>query len=153
MGKIVIKQGDISNFEESLVAHQVNCRGVMGRGVAKSLKDKFPPIYEDYKKFCKENKGNLLGSIRVVKLKDKYVAHLFGQDEYGRNGIHTQYDKLEQCFKKLSNFCTENKIDRIAMPYKIGCGFGGGNWDLVRNMIESIISQEVVLYGIDGNGV
>ena len=29
--------------------------------------------------------------------------------------------------------------ETIAMPYKIGCGLGGGNWNVVYGIIEKIL--------------
>lgn len=37
--------GDITKSSTGIIAHQVNCRGLMGAGVAKSIKAAFPNVY------------------------------------------------------------------------------------------------------------
>lgn len=34
----------------TVVCHQVNCKGVMGAGLAKQIREKHPEVYEAYKK-------------------------------------------------------------------------------------------------------
>lgn len=42
-------KGNILNVTEGIIVQQVNCMGVMGAGLAKQIKDKWPNIYNDYK--------------------------------------------------------------------------------------------------------
>lgn len=48
---IKIVNRDIILANEQIIAHQVNCKGVMGSGVAKSIKTAYPEVYNEYKKF------------------------------------------------------------------------------------------------------
>jgi hypothetical protein len=34
------------------------------------------------------------------------------------------------------------------MPYKIGCGLAGGNWEIYKKMLEEC-STKIVLYSIE----
>ena len=36
---ITEKRGDLLNAKENIIAHQVNCKGVMGAGIAKLIKN------------------------------------------------------------------------------------------------------------------
>ena len=50
-----IEQGNIFNLQDiSNFAHGCNCAGAMGKGIALQFKDKFPKMYIEYKKLCKE---------------------------------------------------------------------------------------------------
>ena len=53
---IKIFDGDILNASEYILAHQVNCMGIMGSGIAKQIKDKYPEVFEQYRKFFVNNK-------------------------------------------------------------------------------------------------
>lgn len=144
---ITIINGNIIDAKEQIIAHQVNCKGVMGRGVAKAIKNKYPNVYEEYCKYClsESNSKNLLGSVQYVILpkEKKIIANLFAQDEYGYNKTYTNYDYLEMCFYSLARKCRAP----IAIPYKIGCGLDGGDWDIVYPMIKKIFKdREVILY-------
>ena len=141
----------------SIIAHQVNCQGVMGSGVAAQVKRKYPEAYRAYKDFCDENahyKVGLLGKAQLCTVSYNpdgtpriYVANLFGQLDYGRNKcyVYTDYVALRQCLTALSQFAKQENLI-IAMPYKMGCDRGNGDWDrVVYPMIEEIFAQNTLL--------
>lgn len=41
---------------EIVICHQVNCQGVMGAGLAKQIRIRWPEVYVDYKKLLKTRK-------------------------------------------------------------------------------------------------
>lgn len=47
------KIGDLFESDADIIAHHVNCRGVMGSGVAKPVRFLFTETYHEYKK-CSE---------------------------------------------------------------------------------------------------
>ena len=139
-------KGDIltaNNTEKNvIVCQQVNCKGVMGAGLAKQVKTKFPDLFNRYLLICEQinNKKTGLGpgSVQYYDCGPNYryiVANLFAQDEYGREPekVYTDYKSLEKCFVHISN-CFPNAIIRI--PHKIGCGLGGGDWEVVKEIIK-----------------
>ena len=140
---IKIVNGNVVSAKEQIIAHQVNCKGVMGSGAARAIRGKFPVVYEKYKELCdtmKDNTSELLGCNQYVTVpKDKkIIVNMFAQNGY------TDYDALEMCFMGLAR---KSRMP-IAMPYKIGCGRGGGDWDkVVYPMICNIFKDnDVVLY-------
>ena len=50
---IKIVDGDLLQSNLPLIAHQTNCLGVMGAGIAKSIKNKWSLVYTQYTNFCK----------------------------------------------------------------------------------------------------
>ena len=133
---INIIDGDILNAKERVIVHQVNCQGVMGSGIAKQIREKYPIVYEEYKELYNHHKSNnyrLLGENQIVKVdSDKYVVNIFGQEYYGRDGKkYTNYNALAKGF---SDLLLKTHCD-IAIPYNIGCGYGGGDWDKVFEML------------------
>jgi O-acetyl-ADP-ribose deacetylase (regulator of RNase III) len=143
---------NILNAKEDIICHQVNCYGIMGAGLAKQIKSKYPEVFYEYLKFCSNhwNKDNLLGSSFVAKAKDgKLIANLFGQKNYGTRILQTDYNALEKAFINLKNYALQFDYS-IAIPYKIGCGLAGGDWDIVSKMIESIfINMDVCIYKLN----
>ena len=63
---------DCSVFDvfSNVIAHQVNCQGVMGSGVAKQIRDRYPEVYTQYKAVCEAttDKSKLLGKALIVEL-------------------------------------------------------------------------------------
>lgn len=153
-----IIEKDITIVEFGIIVHQVNCHGVMGSGVAKALRDKWPEIYrsyrEDYEEYIyggdKYNGNNLLGSINVCKIKENlYVVNLFGQQDYRQNHQlskrFTSYGAWEKALPKLRNYIDDNELpDNVYFPYNIGCDRGGGDWRIISAMIEEYFPNAII---------
>jgi len=152
---IKIINGNILNCTEDIVCHQVNCMGVMGAGLAKQIKDKYPIVYkiyktlldwskEEYERGLSKNKYPL-GAVQFVKVNDKIIANIFGQLEYGRDKIYTDYKALEKgLYGILETVTLDNsnyKGCSIAIPYGIGCGLAGGSWDVVYKIIKKVFND------------
>ena len=137
-----IIEGNILNAKENIIAHQTNCKGVMGSGVAKYIRDKYPEVYQEYKKHCGiKDKKTLLGTVQFCKADDgKIIANLFGQYSFGIYKKQTDYDALRKSLEQLYLYAKENNLT-IAFPYKIGCGNGGGKWEIVEKMISDIFKD------------
>ncbi len=156
---------DFSNT--SVIAHGVNCQGKMNSGVAKQVRAQYPKAYEEYMKlyltgdsdesfifgrFCDPNRANqLLGLSQIVKDKDTFIANLFTQNFYGKDGakyadqtsIHTALIHLAYSVQY-----TQSLPKSIAMP-KIGCGFGGLDWETeVLPVLEDVNSKYPFLYTV-----
>ena len=134
---IELVHGNIFDGNEDVICHQVNLQKVMGAGIALQIKQRFPDVYKKY-----IESDSKLGDIDVIlatiyngNQKRLYIANLYSQNNYGYFGTHTNYEAMNKCFKKLHDFI---KIDNLslAIPYGIGCGLGGGDWDLVSRIIE-----------------
>lgn len=145
----MIKQLQCSVFDTyaRIIAHQVNCMGVMGSGVAAQVKNKFPVAYDMYREYCQCNdlSIDLLGKTQFCAVKwlpdgqpQVYIANLFAQFGYGRKKdvVYTNYAALKKYLRQLAAFANEHHYT-IALPYRMGCGLGGGNWEgRVYPMIE-----------------
>src|SRR5258705_81628 len=102
---IIHKSGNILDATENIIIHQVNCEGVMGAGLAKQLRNKWPIIYTEYKKLCDENriKFMLLGKVQYIKVDEKkYVANMFSQLGIGTDKIQTIYSDMKKVDADLS---------------------------------------------------
>lgn len=142
---IIHKQGDLFTTTATIIAHQVNCQGKMGSGVALQVKQKYPTAYTKYLQKCQSN-NTLLGQIQIIPQSDGHIiCNMFAQDNYGYDGKqYTDTEALENCFDKLKQYALTGKYS-IAIPYKIGCCRGGANWDNeVYPMIEKLFSDESI---------
>lgn len=145
------KIGDLFESGADVIMHQVNCRGVMGSGVARQVRERFPSTYIAYTYMCRMAEGyhladKLLGQalVRVERMdgREVWVANLFAQLDYGYDGkCYTDYDafrkSLQYARAELLLFNLKNgRSPTIAIPYRIGCDRGGGDWDTIRSIIE-----------------
>ena len=123
-----------------VVCHQVNCKGVMGAGLAKQVRVKFPGVYRVYKEKCDAFGSENLGSVQFCScLCDAgyIIANVFGQDRYGRDKQYTDYNALRKAFRYIAQAFPN---DAIRIPYLMGCGLAGGDW----NIVLQIINEELV---------
>jgi len=138
------KLKDITAVTDGIVIHQVNCKGVMGSGVALAIRKKWPEVYKAYMKHFKKAK---LGMIQVIEIKKNlYVINLFGQEQYGRNRRYTDYSALQTCLEKVRDWKAKNHPNlKIYIPYKMSCGNAGGNWDIVSKIIEKTLPEAIII--------
>ena len=140
---------------EVLVCHQVNCMGVMGEGLAKQLRDLFPKMYLSYKTTCDRtsDKHTLLGQIDTYPVNyngyDYTIVSIFGQERYGRSGCFTDYDALRKAFQTIRSLASPlpaRPATRVRIPYRIGCGLAGGDWNIVKSLIqEELLDHNIIV--------
>jgi O-acetyl-ADP-ribose deacetylase (regulator of RNase III) len=127
---------NIMYVTQPVIAHGVNCQGVMGAGVAKLIKSKYKKSYQEYADHCKNNKPeDLLGKILVTTDKNKTIVHCFTQLAFGSSRQQIDYDAMRSCMKTLNETAKNMKWTEVVMP-KIGSGLGGGDWNELVKIIE-----------------
>lgn len=113
----------------------------MGAGLAKAIQIKWPKVYKEYRVAFKDG-GIKLGVCQLVRIKPAlYVANLIGQDRYGRTARMTNYDAVRLALKSLAE---QTKHD-IYIPYLMGCGLAGGDWNKVSSIIEEELGQQATI--------
>jgi len=124
-----------------IIIHGCNCMCTMGSGIAKSIKDNFPIAYEVD---CKTIKGdkNKLGKFSYTKYGDLLIINAYTQYNYSYNKLEVDYGAIRLCMREIKDTVyTYHK--RIGIP-KIGAGRGGGNWDIIKQIIDEELDEEDV---------
>ncbi len=154
---IKYKIGDITEAEENIICHQVNCQGKMNSGVAKAIRKKWPVVYDKYITHCKILPDEkLLGEIQIISLSYKDIVNMFSQNLYGYDGKqYTSYDAFMRCLSQIKfNYDPQSEFTTIAFPYKIGCVRGGASWPIIQEMIETKMKDyNVTFYCINPNEI
>lgn len=140
---------DITTIDSGIIAHQVNCRGKMGSGIAGALRSKYPCIFAPYSKIIRSyiasgEKEPILGTVNLVPVSGTLrVANMFTQYDYGYDGgLYTNYDAIESAFKRLK--MVNYKKLPVYIPYRYGSGLGGADWNVVLEAIESVYPEVIV---------
>jgi O-acetyl-ADP-ribose deacetylase (regulator of RNase III) len=137
---------DIFESGADVICHQVNCQGVMGSGIAKQVREKYPYVYKEYKEFCdkarKEGRSPL-GCWQAIQIDEdnprKYIINIFAQENFGYDGkCYTDYKVLRTVFEEIR---AATHDFTIAIPYLMGCHRGGGDWNVVYKMIEEVFGN------------
>lgn len=146
-------KGNLLDSDCDYICHQVNCQGVMASGIAKQIRARWPEVYDEYKKYCSKyirlynDPGeHLLGKIQFCyPNSEQAVINIFSQSNYGYDGLrYTSYDAFARALEDLRMIIPINKS--IGFPKNIGCGLGGGNWNIVLAMIKEILGETHDVY-------
>lgn len=142
-------KGNVLDINVGIIVHSCNNRGVMGSGIAKEIKERFPSVYAAYmNEFGATRSVISLGSISAVEVTPfKFIVNGIGQDGYGRDGArYVSYDAITKIFERVNNTAklieaTNNRVLPICFPM-IGSGFGGGSWKIISSIIDETISDK-----------
>lgn len=146
-------KGDLLETPCDVIAHGVNCQNVMGSGVARVLFEKWPIVKEAYHQhFLEYDPGedgiNFLGTIQDFMVNGEYgFINCFTQQYFGpADKKYVSYDAIYDCFKQIADI-----YDEVAIP-RIGCGLAGGNWEIVKRIINDAVGDKckVYAYYLDG---
>lgn len=109
----------------------------MGAGFAKKVKELYPGAAEaDKLTLCGDIKK--LGNYSVAVQKHVFysqkiiIVNAYTQYRYSKGSRSVSYPMLKSVFTKMNK---DFQGMTITMP-KIGCGLGGGDWEIVRQLIE-----------------
>lgn len=130
---LIHKTGNIFTSELQAIGHGVNCKGVMGSGIAVTVRTLFPEVYEVYKQYC-ERVGLHGGDMLALPTRDgRIILNLASQEKTGANA---HYDFLEKSVLESFAYCQRNKISGFALP-QIGSHIGGLEWVEVLPILET----------------
>lgn len=149
MKEIMTVRGDITQSPDDLIIHGCNSQGVMGSGVAKAIREKWPKAYADYREHY-EVHGNILlpGAVIFSEVEDgRYIGNCITQNHYGNDGKrYVSYSAVKFAFMRVNDFCESKDIKTLSMP-KIGAGLGGGDWDIIYGLaINHLKYPKVTIY-------
>jgi len=154
MIEIETKTGNLLNVERGHIVHGCNAQGVMGSGVALAVKQKYPEVFKDYverhAKSTPDEPGLVLGDAYAVTVKNNELViwNAITQNLYGTGHRQVNYDAVETCFAKINNLIGQYKDyfpTEVHIPL-IGAGRGGGNWEIIREIIEQTMDYPVTLW-------
>lgn len=139
---IVERKGDILTTRAEALVNTVNCVGVMGKGLARQVREAFPEVDRAYREDCLRGcyqpggvraYKTMPGSFWIVNLATKNHWRHPSRIEWIRTGL-----------KNLLDFIRQHQIKSVAIP-PIGCGNGGLDWAEVKPLIlETFRGEEEV---------
>jgi O-acetyl-ADP-ribose deacetylase (regulator of RNase III) len=127
-------------FQAEALAQGCNCQGSMGAGIAAGFRQRYPAMYEEYRRLCKAKPRQFnLGDCWLWKAEDApWVFNLGTQENYWRD--RATYEAIEQALTRMREQADREGIRRIAAP-RLGAGYGGLSWKKVRAVIEKVFAD------------
>ncbi len=105
------------------VVNTVNTVGVMGKGIAKAYKERYPKMYRRYRELCKAGKFEI-GQLWLWKGNGQWVLNLPTKTTWRRP---SELSYVEAGLQKFVDSYEERGITEISFPC-LGCGNGGLDW-------------------------
>ena len=145
---VVFEHSNLLDVKDGIICHQVNCANVIGSGVAKQIIQKWPRVKDDYHDYINMfmGKEDLLGRVHYSLVDTNLmVCNMFGQRNYGYDGKrYTNYEAFAECLERIRD---SQILGTVHFPFGIACGLGGGNWEIILNMICVILKdRDVVIH-------
>ena len=150
-------KGDSTNPIQvpALIIHVCNNQGGWGAGFVLALSKKWSEPEKAYRDWYNgkfvvpqiiDSHQFELGSTQFVPILNEniWIANMIAQDKYRKyrksehesNHVYLNYDALNKTLTRSYKFAYENNLT-IHMP-KIGCGFAGGDWNIIEKMIKPL---------------
>ena len=144
--------GDLLDAHVDFIFHVTNCMSVMGAGIARSIKNKWPIVYYEYKEYLKTNTSSKsLGTYQAVNITEyahthaSYVVNIFGEYNFSKTKRAIKYDSvltaLEMFCKDFLDNYKDNKKIILGFPFLFGCGLAGGDWRIMKSIIFSVFEK------------
>lgn len=141
-----IQNGSLFESKAEAIVNPVNCRGVMGKGIALEFKHRFPDCFHPYKKACDEGQlvpGVVLLVPPVISTplfsETRPAIVLFPTKDHWRDRSRIEW--IEAGLAHLKERYQQWGLRSIAMP-QVGCGLGGLPWEGVQPIIEQYFADE-----------
>lgn len=135
---IEYKTGDLFTTEMQVLVNPVNTVGVMGKGLAKQFKLRYPSMFESYKAAC-DNGELAVGQLHLYRTDTKWILN-FPTKKHWRT--KSKLDDVERGLQRFIEIYETEDINSIAFP-KLGCGLGGLVWEtevklVMKTYLESL---------------
>jgi O-acetyl-ADP-ribose deacetylase (regulator of RNase III) len=133
---IIEIKGNILDSRMQSRVNTINCVGVMGKGIALSFKQKYPEMFNDYKKRCQLNQVKLGHPYIYSENNSRYIIN-FPTKKHWKDDSKLEW--IEAGLKQLVINIKKWKITSLAIP-PLGCTNGGLKWKDVRPLIYFYLS-------------
>lgn len=149
---------NLTTVTHGIVAHGCNCKGKMGKGVAKDIKEKWPKAFKGYvdmlADIAQTPRGVRPGAVLFVRVEETpmsqvIVANMLTQENYGNDPI--RYADPEAIRKAMKHVIRRAKEEDLPVYMsRVGCNLGGLNWEAdVLPIIEELDNNECVIFVCD----
>lgn len=131
---MIVKTGNLFDTDALFIGHGVNTRGLMGAGIAKEFRKRYPNNYDYYSYYC--DKGLLKpGFVMPFHENEVVIFNMATQDKPGK---FARYEWVESCAADAVRIASAiaDRPTKIAVP-AIGCGIGGLEWNRVGAILEA----------------
>jgi O-acetyl-ADP-ribose deacetylase (regulator of RNase III) len=125
--------GDLFQSGLSAIGHGCNCSGAMGAGIAVEFKRRYPAMYQEYRKRCRDGLFQL-GDIFVWEAPDVVIYNLATQPIPGPSAT---LSAIETSVRAAIADAASRGLPTLGLP-RIGAGLGGLAWPDVATLLTRV---------------
>ncbi|MBA2285436.1 MAG: macro domain-containing protein [Ktedonobacteraceae bacterium] len=142
MARIQYKTGDIFESDAHVIVNPVNCKGIMGKGLALAFKEKYPAMFKVYQEECKTGVLHI-GQPTLYRDSTPWILNFPTKDDWRRP---SKLVYLEAGLEYVGTHYRDAGIQSMAFP-KLGTQNGHLSWDEVGPLMAKYLSQlEIDVY-------
>lgn len=150
-----VEHGDLFESGADALVNPVNCKGVMGAGVAKQMMERYPEQCNVFNQACKNKTPISPGRVYVMEQVHASVVQHGDSDtplvlhattkDHWKDPSRIQW--MQSIATRLRHESARPHIDTVAMP-ALGCGHGGLDWVDVRGVLEPELAESDVQFTV-----
>ncbi len=129
--------GDILLTRAAAIAHGVSPGDNFGQGLALSLREQWPAMYQDFRHYCKTQSPAAGGLWTWAGAGGHRIINLFTQEPARSAGQHPGKATLQHvghALRALHKLVEVEKIPSLALP-RLATGVGGLEWSAVEPLL------------------
>jgi O-acetyl-ADP-ribose deacetylase (regulator of RNase III) len=123
------------------LGHGCNCAGSMGAGVAVGFRERYPAMFDEFRRRCKAEPPEFgLGDVFFWREEGKPAVFNLGTQT--RPGRGATYPVVEQALAAMRATADREGVRTVAVP-RLAAGYGGLSWKKVRALVEAAFADWV----------
>jgi O-acetyl-ADP-ribose deacetylase (regulator of RNase III)/uncharacterized protein YwgA len=146
---VEVRVGDLFESGAQTLVNTVNTEGVMGKGIAREFRKRFPDMYEDYVWRCQHNEVRLGEPYLYRGLYAPWILN-FPTKRFWRS--HSNLEDVKAGLRFLQEHYRGWGIESLAVP-PLGAGLGGLEWRVVGRVLYKALREldiPILLYAPHG---
>jgi O-acetyl-ADP-ribose deacetylase (regulator of RNase III) len=136
---IQYKAGNLFDDDAQCFVNAVNCAGVMGAGIAKEFKRRYPDYFKHYQTLCKDGYLCHAGDVAMSAIEGPSDLKIISAATKTHWDGPSTLSSIDTALRWIAHKARIYKLLSIAMP-ALGCGLGGLKWADVQPLIEKHLS-------------
>jgi len=109
----------------------------MGTGIAKDVRERYPAAWEADIQTQRGLKTKLGTFSNAEVIPNRFICNMYGQYHYGRDKRYTDYEAVYTALGDIKFWAEGYDIGCLLIPHLMGCRNAGGDWLVIRAMIDS----------------
>jgi O-acetyl-ADP-ribose deacetylase (regulator of RNase III) len=143
--------GDILESRAEAIAHGIAPDDDFHRGLALSLRERWPSMYRDFRHYCRTTSPKPGDAWAWKGAGGAWIISLFTQEPPGHDGGRpgkASISHVAHALKSLAKELEDKGVKSVALP-RLATGVGGLDWEQVRSEIDKAFAKsdlDVYLY-------